>query len=249
MKPQAVLTASARKILGSLSHVITGERVIALTFDDGPDAESTPRVLNLLGKYGAHATFFLVGQAAAAQPQLVKRIAADGHAIGIHSWDHRSFLTLSSRERRKQIQDCARAIEPYRSRLFRPPYGEQTVLTRLEAFVMGYEVVGWNVNSGDWFESNPAALSEYLLNTVQSGDIVLLHDTLFDNGTAAHGTDATHGSWADREAMLQALEIMLRRLTGQYRFVTVPELLEYGYPRRTFWFQAALGYRKAERDG
>jgi peptidoglycan/xylan/chitin deacetylase (PgdA/CDA1 family) len=249
MNPKAVLTASARRILGSLSHVVTDEPVIALTFDDGPDTDSTTRVLNLLEKYGAHATFFLVGQAAAAQPEMVKRIVAGDHAIGIHSWDHRSFLTLSSRERRRQLKDCARAIEPYRSRLFRPPYGEQTVVTRLEAFVMGYEVVGWNVNSGDWYESNPTALREYLIGTVQPGDIVLLHDTLFDKGRAAHGTDATHASWDDRDVMLQALEAMLERFSGRYRFVTVPELLKHGHPRRTFWFQSALGYRKAGQHG
>jgi peptidoglycan/xylan/chitin deacetylase (PgdA/CDA1 family) len=223
--------------------------VISLTFDDGPDAESTPRVLDLLEMYGAQATFFLVGQAAAAQPDMVKRIATGGHAIGLHSWNHRSFLTLSRRERRRQIVDCSRAIEPYQSRLFRPPYGEQNVATRLEAFMMGYEVVGWNVNSGDWHESNSALLSEYLVRTVKPGDIVLLHDTLFDNGQAAHGTDGGHRSWTDRKATLQALEILLDRFRGNYRFVTVLELLKHGHPRRTFWFQSALGNRKAGPHG
>ncbi|HVG01526.1 MAG TPA: polysaccharide deacetylase family protein [Nitrospira sp.] len=249
MTLHASLARSVRKVFGSLSHVITGEPVIALTFDDGPDAESTPRVLDLLEKYGAQATFFLVGQAAAARPHLVQRIAAAGHAIGLHSWDHRSFVTLSRRERRQQMGDCARALAPYHSRLFRPPYGEQTVWTRLEAFIGGYEVVGWNVNSGDWYESNAAVLSDHLLRTIKPGDIVLLHDTLFDNGQAAHGTDAAHRSWTDRETMLQALDRLLERFTAPYRFVTVPTLLACGEPRRTFWFQNVLGARKAGRDG
>ncbi len=240
MNPKSVLAASVRKILGSLSHVVTTEPVLSLTFDDGPDADSTPQVLALLEKHQARGTFFLVGQAAASQPELVNRIVAGGHAIGIHSWDHRAFPGLSSRERRQQIRDCKRALQPYVTHLFRPPYGEQTVVSRLEAFVMGYEVVGWNVNSGDWHESNPTVLSEYLLRMVEPGAIVLLHDTLFDKGKPAHGIDPAHSSWPDRQAMLRALEIVLERLGGRYRFVTVPELLDSGRPRRTLWFKKSL---------
>ena len=227
--------------MGSLSHVITTEAVLSLTFDDGPDADSTPQVLALLERHQARGTFFLVGQAAASQPELVNRIVAGGHAIGIHSWDHRAFSRLSSRERRRQIRECERAIQPYATHLFRPPYGEQTVMSRLEAFLMGYEVVGWNVNSGDWHESNPAVLSEYLLQMVEPGAIVLLHDTLNDKGKPAHGIDPAHRSWPDRQVMLRALEVVLERLKGRYRFVTVPELLNSGRPRRTFWFKQSLG--------
>ncbi len=240
MNPKAVLASSARKVLGSLSHVITTEPVLSLTFDDGPDKENTPQVLTLLEKYQARGTFFLVGQAAASHPELVNRIVAGGHAIGIHSWDHRALPGLTSRERRRQMRQCAHAIHPCKTHLFRPPYGEQTVLSRLEAFVMGYEVVGWNVNSGDWHESNPEVLSEYLLRMVEPGAIVLLHDTLFDKGAPAHGIDPAHRSWPDRQTMLRALEIVLERLKGQYRFVTVPELLDAGRPRRTFWFKKSL---------
>jgi peptidoglycan/xylan/chitin deacetylase (PgdA/CDA1 family) len=240
MNPKSVLASLARKVLGSLTHVITTEPVLSLTFDDGPDAESTPQVLALLEKHRARGTFFLVGQAAASQPDLVNRIVRGGHAIGFHSWDHRAFPTLSSRERRRQMRECERAIQPCETHLFRPPYGEQTVLSRLEAFAMGYEVVGWNVNSGDWHESDPVVLSEYLLHMVEPGAIVLLHDTLFDKGIPAHGIDPSHRSWPDRQAMMRALEMVLERLTGRYRFVTVPELLKSGRPRRTFWFKRSL---------
>lgn len=240
MNPKTLLSTSVRKVLGSLTHVVTSEPVTALTFDDGPDSEMTPQVLALLEKYQARGTFFLVGQAAAVQPDLVKRIAAGGHAIGIHSWDHRAFPGLSSRERRRQIRACEQILGSYATSLFRPPYGEQTVASRLEAFLMGYEVVGWNVNSGDWYESDPVALSEYLLGMVQPGAIVLLHDRLFDQGKPAHGIDQGHTSWPDRQAMLRALDIVLERLTGRYRFVTVPQLLSYGRPRRSFWFKKSL---------
>ena len=240
LNPKSLLATSVRKVLGSVTHVITTDPVVALTFDDGPDAESTPKVLALLEKYQARGTFFLVGQAAAACPELVKRIASGGHAIGLHSWDHRAFPVLSSRERRRQIRDCERTLLPHMARLFRPPYGEQTVLSRLEAFTMGYEVVGWNLNSGDWHESDPTVMSQYLLDMVEPGAIVLLHDTLFDKGIPAHGVDPAYRSWPDRDAMLCALEMVLDRLRGRYRCVTVPELLVAGRPRRAFWFKQSL---------
>lgn len=240
MNPTSLLSASVRKVLGSVTHVITTEPVAALTFDDGPDSDVTPQVLDLLEKYQARGTFFLVGQAAASHPDLVKRIAAGGHAIGIHSWDHRAFPGLSSRERRRQILACRHVLGPSAARLFRPPYGEQTVVSRIEAFLMGYEVVGWNVDSGDWHESDSAVLIENLMGAVGPGAIVLLHDTLFDKGTAAHGIDPAHRSWPDRQAMLLALKAVLERLRERYRFVTVPELISYGRPRRSFWFKKSL---------
>lgn len=240
MSPQSFLSASVRKLLGSLTHVVTTSAVLSLTFDDGPDPENTPKVLALLEKYQAHGTFFVVGQAAAAHPDLVRRIAAEGHAIGIHSWDHRTFSGLSSRERRRQIRECERTLQPYVSPLFRPPYGEQTVMSRLEAFMMGYEVVGWNLNSGDWYESQSSVMGKYLLEMVSPGAIVLFHDTLYDKGAPAHGVDPEHTSWPDRQAMLDALETVLARLHGRYRFVTVPQLLQTGRPRRAFWFKPSL---------
>ena len=226
--------------MGSLTHVVTAEPVVALTFDDGPDPESTPKVLALLEQYQARGTFFVVGQAAASCPELIQRIAAGGHAIGIHSWDHRAFPKLSSLERRRQIRQCERALPPHPARLFRPPYGEQTVLSRLEAFMMGYEVAGWSLNSGDWHEARPAVMCQYLLDMLEPGAIVLLHDTLFDKGVPAHGVDPEHQSWPDRHAMLSALEMVLDRLRERYRFVTVPELLRAGRPRRSFWFKQSL---------
>lgn len=240
MHPRTVISTAVRKVFGSVTHVVTGESIAALTFDDGPDSQSTPLVLALLEKYHARGTFFLVGEAAASQPDLVKRMTAGGHAIGLHSWDHRAFPSLSGRERRRQIRACERELGSHAARLFRPPYGEQTVVTRLEALLLGYEVVGWNVNSGDWYESDPVALSRYLLDSLEPGAIVLLHDTLFDQGAPAHGIDAEHQSWPDRRAMLEALETLLEQSKGRYRFVTVPELLRSGSPRRSFWFKPSL---------
>lgn len=113
----------ARRILGTLTEVITKDPIGALTFDDGPHPEFTPRVLEILRRHQAHATFFMVGAAAQKHQDIVRLVAQEGHAIGSHSWEHRSFLSLSSRERRQQMCACEQVLPLQGERLFRPPYG------------------------------------------------------------------------------------------------------------------------------
>ena len=88
-----------RQLLGTITHVATTEHVAALTFDDGPDPASTPLVLDVLAKHNAHGTFFMLGAAASRYPDLVREVAARGHAIGNHTWDHPSLPSLTHRER------------------------------------------------------------------------------------------------------------------------------------------------------
>lgn len=228
---------AVRRMLGSLTSVVTKEKVVALTFDDGPHPEFTPRVIEILAEYQARATFFMVGQAAQKYPDLVRKIGEAGHAIGGHSWDHSSFRRLTGRQRRRQMRACDQALAPYGQPLFRPPYGEQSVAARVDAFWMGYEVVGWTANSGDWFETDASLMASHLVKCVQPGSIILLHDALFDDGKPSFGPKLDREAHADRESMLSALETMLERLCGTYRFVTVPELLRHGLPYRPFWFK------------
>lgn len=138
------------QLLGTITHVSTPERIAALTFDDGPHPEFTPRLLALLEKYQARGTFFMVGEMASHYPKLVRRIADAGHAIGNHSWDHPSFPAISSRERVRQIRACEEVIGSDGQKLFRPPFGNQTFRTRFDALRLGYRVVAWNVVGSDW---------------------------------------------------------------------------------------------------
>src|SRR5690242_18370490 len=89
-------------VFGTITHVSTSKPAVALTFDDGPDPVFTPRLLDILQQHHAKATFFMVGQAAERHPDIVKKVAAAGHAIGNLSWDHPSFPLLTGRERRDQ---------------------------------------------------------------------------------------------------------------------------------------------------
>lgn len=221
-------------MLGTLTAVVTKDPVVALTFDDGPHPEFTPRVLEILRHHQAQATFFMVGAAAEKYQGIVRQVAREGHVIGGHSWDHRSFPSLSSGERRRQMRACELALSPQQARLFRPPYGHQTVGSRLDALWHRSEVVGWSVDSTDWQEEKPEIIADCVIGKLQPGAIVLLHDALFDQLNLPVGRDPS--KCVDRRMMLSALETILERGTRQYRFVTVPDLLCHGVPFRDYWF-------------
>lgn len=216
-----------RQLLGTVTCVVTRERVAALTFDDGPDPRSTPRLLATLEAHGARGTFFLVGRAAARHPELVRRIAAGGHAIGNHSLDHRSLPQLPARERRAQIRGWERACGQAHARLLRPPYGDQTWRSRLDPLWLGWDVVTWNIVARDWRGESAEAIAGRIVQSLRPGSIVLLHDSLF------HCEDLR---FAPRDATVHAVEMVLAH-ARDYRFVTVPELLRRGRPNRELWIQ------------
>src|SRR5262245_9978868 len=99
-----------KPLFGSLVSVDTQEPVAALTFDDGPDPVFTPRLLNVLERYHAHATFFMVGEIAERYPEIVRQVANDGHTIANHSWDHPSFPLIRAFERRMQLRRCSSVL-------------------------------------------------------------------------------------------------------------------------------------------
>ena len=224
---RAVLSVAV-KIVGTITRVTTSDPVVALTFDDGPDPEYTLRLLEILEKYHARATFFMTGEAAEAHPQIVQRVARGGHAIGNHSWDHPSFPSISGRERRAQIRACAQALAPYGSNLFRPPYGEQNIASRIDALLLGYEVVMFDAWSDDWCGGDPETIARQLDRRVHPGGVIVLHDRL---------SDALDPSYFDREATLKALVIFLNRVGDRFRFVTVPELLRHGRAHKELWYK------------
>ena len=212
--------------IGTITKVSTSKPVAALTFDDGPDPVFTPRLLAVLCKHQAKATFFMVGKAAERHPNIVKEVAAAGHAIGNHSWDHPSFPLITRRERWAQIRACEKAIAPYGQRLFRPPYGDQNLRSRLEASWLGYQVIMYSLTAVDWLDHDAEWMKNRMMNRIQNGSILLLHDSLF------HYRD---NRYADREPMLNGLDAFLKELGGRFTFVTIPELISQGRPQRAYW--------------
>jgi peptidoglycan/xylan/chitin deacetylase (PgdA/CDA1 family) len=217
---KALIAATARPF-GTLVRVDTRAPAIALTFDDGPHPVDTPAVLEVLARHAAQATFFMVGAGAVGHPELVERVAREGHAVANHSWDHASFPRLDAAARREQLDRGAAALAPHGLPLFRPPFGEQSLGSLRAARRGGHAVVTWDVVGEDWFDAPAEQIVARVLRRLRRGSIVVLHDTLFVTEDARY---------RDRRPMLAALAELLARLTPAYRFVTLPELLRLGRP-------------------
>lgn len=217
---------AGRRFAGTITHVVTEKPVVALTFDDGPHPVYTPRFLDLLSRFEAHGTFFMVGKLAANNPDLVSRVAAEGHQIGNHSWDHTPFSFLSGKERRQQLRSCERVLAPFGSKYFRPPNGDQDLRSRLDALWLGYNVVTWNLTVNDWKGRSGLEMAAELLDKIKPGSIILLHDGLYTT---------LDERFIDRGPTLQALEIVLDKLRGKYRFDTVSKLIETGVAGKKYW--------------
>lgn len=221
-----LLDTVVASVAGTLTHVETKTSVAALTFDDGPDPVHTPRLLDILARHNAKATFFMLGTRAVQHPDIVARVAAEGHAIGNHSWDHQAFPSLDRAARLQQLADCQRALEPYGLRMFRPPKGMQDLSSRFDLLRAGYAVVGWNLGAQDWMDREAEWMAEHLINKLQPGSIICLHDAL---------EGVSRANAADRSRTLEAVDRLLSATRAQYRYVTVPELLTCGRPRRINW--------------
>lgn len=215
----------------AITNVETNESVAALTFDDGPHPVYTPQLLKILEKHGVRATFFMVGERANRYPGIVKMVARAGHVIGIHSWSHQNLTQVRSRVNRlKQMITCARATAPYGKRLFRPPYGAHNRQIRIDALILKYKIILWNVSAQDWTLQSAEEIAQKIMDRVKSGSIFLLHDAISGGKTP--------NAPRDRGSMLDALEIALPKLKPRIHLVTIPKLLRAGqavknWPRYT----------------
>ncbi|WP_437675285.1 polysaccharide deacetylase family protein [Sorangium sp. So ce131] len=158
-----------------------GARGVALTFDDGPSPEHTPRVLDLLDEAGVKATFFVIGRKAEAHPELVREIAARGHAIGLHSHAHdRLFSLRSSRYVARDLARGADVLERLtgaRPALFRPPIGHTTPRIARVVEALDLDVIGWSARGFDGLPgAQPEAVAARVIPGLRDGAIVLLHD-------------------------------------------------------------------------
>ncbi|NTU78058.1 MAG: polysaccharide deacetylase family protein [Chloroflexales bacterium] len=218
----------AQNPLGTVTRVITRKPLIALTFDDGPHPLYTPRLLEVLGRYSARATFFVIGEHARRYPEVVQRAAAAGHAIGNHTLSHPVMPQVSSRERLAQIRAGREILGPLDSGLFRPPYGFQSLASRIDALRAGYDVVGWGLSAYDWLDREGPWMAEFIGSRLRPGMIIILHDRL---------QTAESPALADRSAMITAVDLLLKRYSDSFRFVTVPELMRSGIVWRTHWYR------------
>lgn len=198
--------------------IYTNEKVVALTFDDGPHGTLTPRLLDILAKRNVKATFYVVGRNVVEYPAIVRRIVEEGHEIANHSWSHPKLSSMSDaavHAELKKTHDAIVAACGVAPRNFRPPYGAFTKRQQEWALKeFGYPSILWSVDPLDWRRPGSAVVARRLLEGAKPGGILLVHDI--------------HAGTVD------AIPAVLEGLLAQgYRFVTVGDLLPMDQPRPT----------------
>ncbi len=187
-------------------------KYVALTFDDGPHAEVTPRVLEVLADYDAKATFYMLGSQVEYYPEIAKRVEEEGHEIGDHTMSHKDLSRLGSAQVAEEIDRSTAFIEGATAtspKSLRPPYGALNDEVKRLSGERSLPIIMWSVDSLDWQSRNATAIYNEVMANVTPGGIVLLHDI--------------HSTTAD------ALPQILAQLKEQgYEMITVSELLELG---------------------
>jgi peptidoglycan/xylan/chitin deacetylase (PgdA/CDA1 family) len=152
----------------------------ALTFDDGPHAEYTPRVLDLLAAHRVQATFFVVGQAVQKHPQLLRRIVAEGHVIGSHTFTHRDLPTLNRDQQHEELVSCRELIKALTGAdvtLIRPPRGRLDAVTLMRIKRWGYRLIHWSKTYSDYRQDGRGPLLQRIrARGLRPRDIALFHD-------------------------------------------------------------------------
>jgi peptidoglycan/xylan/chitin deacetylase (PgdA/CDA1 family) len=230
---RSALASLTEPFFASVVATTTTEPLVAFTFDDGPDPEGTPVVLDILARRRARATFFVLGERVEAQRALVQRAVADGHEIALHAGTHATLPDLSAIEQARNLVAGRRAISAavgQPPRHFRAPYGVQTRATVAIARVLGMRPVMWSSYAAEWSEQPVAACIDQAAAQLAAGAIVLLHD----------GAAGKHGR--DRRPVMEVAEILeaLLDIAATRRLTSVPvgELLRRGQPDRRPWFRS-----------
>lgn len=189
------------------STIDSNKPMIALTFDDGPNAPVTNRILDALAEYDSRATFFVVGNRLRNYPDTLKRILSEGSELGSHTYNHKSLTLLKSKEIKKEldaVDDRLLEMLGTKTQTLRPPYGAVNDLVRKAA---KKPLIYWSIDTEDWKHRNAKTIVKHVMSQVQDGDIILFHD-LYDTTAAA-------------------IERLVPKLIEEgYQLVTVSELFE-----------------------
>lgn len=184
----AFLPGPRRALLPRLAGTTTPGQV-ALTFDDGPSAEATPRFLRVLAEHDVRATFFLLGAQAQRAPDVVRAIAGAGHDIGVHGWDHRCLLRRPPRATHRDLRttrDLLHRLTGTQPRWFRPPYGVFSTASLISARRLDLTPILWSTWGFDWTEGcTPDSIRRRVAGKLGRGGTVLLHDSDITTGNGA----------------------------------------------------------------
>lgn len=178
------------ELAAAAPFVASKPRTVAITFDDGPHPDGTPRMLEILAEHEARATFFLAGEQVVKRPELARRILEQGHAIGLHGYRHRPHPSLSAAAIADDFERATAAIQDATGivpRLHRPPYGIYSPASLRLARERGLQPLMWSRWGRDWRKFTTAALiAARAVGDVQAGDVILLHDADFYSSVRSH---------------------------------------------------------------
>lgn len=172
--------------------------IVYLTFDDGPHPSNTPKVLDILARYGARATFFVLGSLVERHPDLFGRIVSEGHTVANHTWGHENLAKLSREEFDRTISRTQEILGEHATPCLRPPYAATGKHTREWAAEHGLEVHLWSVSANDWLGLNAQEIADRIVSQVTDGSIVLMHD-----------------GGGNRPQTVRGLEMVLERLSDR----------------------------------
>lgn len=184
--------------------------MVALTFDDGPNPNTTPQLLDTLKKYNAHATFFMLGTNVKYNPELVARVYQEGHEIGNHSWEHKDFARMTDKDEiwanYQKADDAIFEACGHDPTHVRPPYGS---VSELYNKVVNRDSILWSIDTRDWESHDPKAIQAIIEKYVNDGSVILLHDIHIDS--------------------VEAMETVIPMLQKKgYQLVTIDDLYRYG---------------------
>ncbi|HEX3618688.1 MAG TPA: polysaccharide deacetylase family protein [Solirubrobacteraceae bacterium] len=166
------------------------EGQVAITFDDGPHPEGTPKMIDALAEFDAKATFFVVGEQVVKRPELARRIVAAGHAIGLHGYVHRPHTLRSAKELADDLERGLAAIEDaagIRPLLHRPPYGIYSPASLRMAREHELQPLLWSKWGKDWRKvATPEQITRRVITRLQAGDVILLHDADYYSARRSH---------------------------------------------------------------
>lgn len=163
--------------------------VIYLTFDDGPHPVHTAEVLDVLRRYGARATFFVVGRMVERFPHLFNRILLEGHTVANHTWNHENLAKLSGEAIDGTIERTQEILGGNATACMRPPYGAIDALARERAEEHGLDVIMWSASANDWMDLTPETIAERIVAGAVDGGIILMHDGGGDRSRTVQGLD------------------------------------------------------------
>lgn len=184
---------------------------ICLTFDDAPDKQYTPLILDVLKRYDVKASFFIHGKRAKRLKDLVRRIGLEGHYIGCHTYTHPNLTAITLEEVRREIEYSSEVLCNLigkKPKIIRPPYGELNGSVVETIAKMDMKIMVWSINTFDWLEKKPDNIIRNVLDYVRPGDVVLMH------------------SYMNKRPTLEALPIIIETLREQgYQFLSVDEMI------------------------